>query len=108
MSKRRKPFTRKKNPGKLQPTAATTEVLNGIYTHEGVMSQRQIIKRFFPGCTSTWPEVRLTQYFDHRLLKKHDASFVNGEKLGEIVYTLDVAGARYLRSQVNDGDEVLK
>jgi hypothetical protein len=99
MSKRRKPFTRKKNPGKLEPTAATTEVLNGIYTHEGVMSQRQIVKRFFPGCSSTWPEVRLTHYYDHRLLKKHDASFVNGEQLGDIVYTLDVAGARYLRSQ---------
>ncbi len=83
----------------MEPTAATTEVLKGIYTHEGVMSQRQIIKRFFPGCTSTWPEVRLTHYFDHRLLKKHDASFVNGEQLGEIVYTLDAVGARYLGSQ---------
>jgi hypothetical protein len=99
MSKRRKPFTKKKNPGKLEPTAATTEVLKGIYAHEGVMSQRQIIKRFFPGCSSTWPEVRLTHYYDHRLLKKHDASFVNGEQLGEIVYTLDTAGVRYLRSQ---------
>jgi hypothetical protein len=99
MSTRRKPFTRKKNPGKLEPTAATTEVLNGIYTHEGVMSQWQIVKRFFPGCTSTWPEVRLTHYYDHRLVKKHDASFVNGEQLGEIVYTLDVAGVRYLRNQ---------
>ena len=107
MLNRRKPFTRKQQPGKLEPTAATTEVLQGIYEHEGVMSQRQIVKRFFPGCTSTWPEARLTQYYDHRLLKKHDASFVNGEQLGEIVYTLDVAGARYLHTQ-RHADAALK
>jgi hypothetical protein len=101
MSKRRKPFTRKKNPGKLEPTAATTEVLKGVFAHEGIMSQRQIVKRYFPGCRSTWPGVRLTQYFDHRLLNKHDASFVNGEQLGEIVYTLDTVGARYLCAQLS-------
>lgn len=90
---------RQQPSGRLTPTAATTTVLHGILTHEGMLSQRQIVRRFFPGCTSTWPETRLTQYFDHRLLNKHDASFVNGEQLGEIVYTLDTAGARYISSQ---------
>ena len=100
MSKRRTPFTRQQRPGRLVPTEATTRVLLGIQAHEGVLSQRQIRRRFFPDCTSTWPESRLLHYYDHRLVNKFDASFVNGEQLGEIVYTLDTTGARYLSHEL--------
>jgi hypothetical protein len=65
-----------------------------------MLSQRQIRRCFFPGCTSTWPEARLLHYYDHRLVNKFDASFVNGEQLGEIIYTLDTTGARYLAHEL--------
>jgi hypothetical protein len=65
-----------------------------------MLSQRQIRRCLFPGCTSTWPEARLLHYYDHRLVNKFDASFVNGELLGEIVYTLDTRGARYLAHEL--------
>ena len=100
MIKRRKPFTRSENPRRLVPTEATTEILMGIYTHEGVLSHSQIVRRFFPGCTSTWPETRMTHYYDHHLVNKFDASFVNGEHLGEVVYTLDTVGARYVAHEL--------
>jgi hypothetical protein len=96
MPKRRKPFTRIKNPRKLVPTEATTELLLAIYHHEGILSQRQILKNFFPGKTKSWPEARLQHYFDHRLLNKFNAEWVNGEHLKETVYTLGTIGARYL------------
>jgi hypothetical protein len=96
MPKRRKPFTRIRNPKKLIPTEATTELLLGIYHHEGVLSQTQIVREYFSGSTKSWPEYRLQQYFDHRLLNKFNAEWVNGEHLKETVYTLGTMGARYL------------
>lgn len=96
MPKRRKPFTRIKNPKNLVPNKDTTELLLAIYLHEGVLSQRQILKYYFRGKTKSWPEVRLQQYFDHRLVNKFNAEWVNGEHLKETVYTLGTMGARYL------------
>ena len=96
MPKRRKPFTRINNPKNLVPTKDTTELLLAIYLHEGVLSQRQILTHYFKGKTASWPEVRLQQYFDHRLLNKFNAEWVNGEHLKETVYTLGTMGARYL------------
>ena len=96
MPKRREPFTRIKSPQKLVPTEATTELLLGIYYHEGMLSQRQIISEFFPGKTKSWPEARLQQYFDHHLVNKFNAEWVHGEHLEETVYTLGVQGARYI------------
>lgn len=96
MPKRRKPFTRIKHPKNLIPNEATIQLLLAIYQHEGVLSQRQILKEYFPGKTKSWPEVRLQQYFDHRLLNKFNAEWVNGEHLKETVYTLGTMGARYL------------
>jgi hypothetical protein len=100
MPKRRKPFTRISNPQKLVPTEATTEILLAIYQHEGVLTQRQILKEYFPGKTKSWPEVRLQKYFDHHLLNKFNAEWVNGENLKETVYTLGTMGARYLAREV--------
>lgn len=96
MPKRRKPFTRIKNPKNLIPNDDTTELLLAIHLHEGVLSQRQILKYYFRGKTKSWPKVRLQQYFDHRLLNKFNAEWVNGEHLKETVYTLGKMGARYL------------
>lgn len=96
MPKRRKPFTRIKNPKKLVPTESTTNLLLGIYYHEGVLSQRQITREFFPGKTKSWPEHRLQHYFDHHLVNKFNAEWVNGEHLNETVYTLGTQGARFL------------
>ena len=96
MPKRRKPFTRIKNPRRLVPTEATTELLLGIYYHEGMLSQRQVLKGYFPGKTKSWPEARLQHYFDHYLVNKFNAEWVNGEHLKETVYTLGTQGARYV------------
>ena len=82
------------------PTQATAQLLKGIHAFEGMLSQRQITDLFFPGCTSTWPATRLNHYFDHHLVNKFDASFVNGMQLGEIVYTLGTAGAQYVAREL--------
>ena len=100
MPKRRKPFTRIRNPRKLIPTEATTRLLLGIYYHEGVLSQRQIVREFFPGKTKSWPEHRLQNYFDHHLVNKFNAEWVNGEHLKETVYTLGTQGARHVAHQM--------
>lgn len=100
MPKRRRPFTRIRNPRKLVPTEATTELLLAVYHHEGVLTQRQILKEYFRGRTKSWPEVRLQQYFDHRLLNKFNAEWVNGEHLKETVYTLGPMGARFVARQL--------
>ena len=78
------------------PTEATTELLLAIYNHEGLLSQRQIIRNFFPGKTKSYPEFRLQQYFDHHLVNKFNAEWVHGEHLRETVYTLGTKGARYI------------
>ncbi len=100
MPKRRKPFTRISSPQKLVPTQSTTELLLAIYQHEGVLTQRQILKEYFRGKTKSWPEFRLQKYFDHHLLNKFNAEWVNGENLKETVYTLGTMGARYLAREV--------
>jgi len=89
----RKPFTRLKNPPRVYPTKSTEAVLAGIHDHEGVMSLEQITRRFFPGCSSTWPWQRMTALYDNHYVGKHDASIVNGERLGAIVFTLLPRGA---------------
>ncbi len=99
MPKRRKPFSRIRNPRKLVPTEATTVLLLAVYHHEGVLTQRQILKEYFRGRTESWPEVRLQQYYDHRLLNKFNADWVNGEHLKETVYTLGTMGARFVARQ---------
>ncbi|MBK8903074.1 MAG: replication-relaxation family protein [Anaerolineaceae bacterium] len=93
MLKRRRPFTRKKQPRRLVTTENTEQVMIAIHDYEGVMSHTQIVRLCFPGCTSTWPFERMQHYFDHRLVKKFDAYNVNGHQLGKIVYTLDKRGA---------------
>ena len=93
MPKRRRPFTRKKQPRRLVMTENTEQVMTALHDFEGVMSHAQIVRLCFPGCTSTWPFERMQHYFDHRLIKKFDAYNVNGQPLGEIIYTLDKAGA---------------
>ena len=100
MPKRRKPFTRIRNPRKLIPTEATTRLLLGIYYHEGILSQTQIVREFFPGKTKSWPEYRLQHYFDHHLLNKFNAEWVNGEHPRETVYTLGTQGARFVAHQL--------
>ena len=100
MPKRRRPFTRIRSPRKLVPTEATTELLLAVYLHEGVLTQRQILKEYFRGRTKSWPEVRLQQYYDHRLLNKFNAEWVNGEHLKETIYTLGTMGARFVARQM--------
>ena len=93
MDNRRKPFTRKKNPRGYKPTANTKRVMTAIHSFEGMLSHSQIVRLCFPGCTSKWPLARMLHYFDHHLVKKYDASHVNGRNLGEMIYTLDNHGA---------------
>lgn len=93
MPKRRRPFTRKKQPRRLVTTENTERVMTVIHDYEGVMSHAQIVRLCFPGCASTWPFERMQHYFDHRLVQKYDAYNVNGQQLGKIVYTLDKKGA---------------
>ncbi|MCB8980262.1 MAG: replication-relaxation family protein [Ardenticatenaceae bacterium] len=93
MPKRRRPFTRQKQPRRLVITENTEQVMTAVHAFEGIMSHAQIVRLCFPGCTSTWPFERMQHYFDHRLIKKFDAYNVNGQPLGKIVYTLDKAGA---------------
>ncbi|MAT96381.1 MAG: hypothetical protein CL608_04490 [Anaerolineaceae bacterium] len=93
MPKRRRPFTRKKQPRRLVTTENTERVMTALHDYEGVMSHAQIVRLCFPGCTSTWPFERMQHYFDHRLVQKFDAYNVNGQQLGKIVYTLDKRGA---------------
>lgn len=93
MPKRRRPFTRDKNPRRLVTTENTERVMTAIHAYEGVMSHAQIVRLCFPGCTSTWPFERMQHYFDHRLVQKFDAYNVNGQQLGKIIYTLDKKGA---------------
>lgn len=87
-----------RKPKNFVPTKATSQILVGIYTHEGFLSQRQINEYYFPNVVSRWPEARMNLYFDHFLVKKHNASFVNGRYLAETLYTLDKAGLKYLRA----------
>ncbi len=101
MPKLRKPFTRIKSPKNIVPTKSTTKLLIGIHYHEGILSQNQIIKGFFPGKTISWPEARLQQYFDHYLVNKFNAEWVHGEHLGETVYTLGTRGARLVARKLD-------
>lgn len=103
MPRQRKQFTRKKTPRRLVPTENTNLVMASIHSYEGVMTHSQIVRLCFPGCTSSWPFERMQHYFDHKLVKKHDASNVNGRYLGEIIYTLERNGA-FIAAQTKQKD----
>ena len=66
-----------------------------VYCHKG-----RLLENFFPGKTKSWPEYRLQHYFDHHLVNKFNAEWVNGEHLKETVYTLGTQGAQFVARQL--------
>ena len=94
MPKRRKRFSRKPCSCNFVPDKTTKRILISIHAYEGVMTQNQINRLCFPGLKSpSWPLQQMQHYYDHKLVKKHDAYNVNGRYLKEIIYTLETKGA---------------
>ncbi len=91
---RRKPFTRPlKSPDNIQLTKRDIRILEGIYTHGGMLSLRQIDRLFFTGRGSAHPRQRMSKLFVNRYVAMPSPKELHQVPYGETVYWLDERGA---------------
>jgi hypothetical protein len=97
MVKRRRVYERGELDETVRPTQRDIQVLELIHAFDGMMSLKQIWRRFFPGRSESAPRNRLKLLCDAGYLTMP----VNHDQLrwvppGEIVYWLDTEGAKLL------------
>lgn len=97
MVKRRRIYSRGEHGGHVRPTERDIQIMEMIHAFDGMMSLKQIWHRFFLGTTESAPRNRLKLLCDAGFLTmpvNHDQ--LRWVPVGEIVYWLDVEGARLL------------
>lgn len=97
MIKRRRVYERGRLNKTVRPTHRDIQILEQIHAFDGMMSLRQIGRRFFPGRSESAPRNRLKLLCDAGYLTMP----VNHDQLrwvppGEVVYWLDTEGAKLL------------
>ena len=97
MVKRRRAYTRGAPASWVRPTVRDFQCLELIHAFDGMMSLKQIWRRFYPGRSESAPRNRLKRLCDAGYLTMP----VNHDQLrwvppGEVVYWLDTAGATLL------------
>ncbi len=100
MVKRRRVYTRGAPAGWVRPTARDLQILELIHAFDGMVSLKQIWRRFFSGRSESAPRNRLKLLCDAGYLTMP----VNHDQLrwvppGEVVYWLDTEGAKLLAGQ---------
>ena len=97
MVKRRRMYKRGQLDETVRPTQRDIQILELIHAFDGMMSLRQIWRRFFPGRSESAPRNRLKLLCDAGYLTmpvNHDQQ--RWVPPGEIVYWLDTEGAKLL------------
>lgn len=91
---RRKPFTRPlTSPDNIRLTGRDIRILEGIHTHGGLLSLRQIDRLFFTGKGSAHPRQRMGKLFVNHYVAMPSPSELHQVPYGETVYWLDERGA---------------
>lgn len=97
MVKRRRVYKRDRLDETVRPTQRDIQILELIHAFDGMMSLKQIWRRFFPGRSESAPRNRLKLLCDAGYLTmpvNHDQQ--RWVPPGEIVYWLDIEGAKLL------------
>lgn len=94
MSRRRRPFTRPEiPPDNIRLTDRDVQVLEAIYTHNGMLSLRQVDELFFTGRGSAHPRQRMNKLFVNHYVNMPGPKEIHQIPYGETVYWLDERGA---------------
>lgn len=95
---RRKPYQRSKDPTPIWLTERDKKILEKIYSHDGILSLKQIDRLFFSGMGRSPVRDRMRLLYDNGYVNGPTKKTIHQVPYGETVYWLDTKGAQEVAS----------